>query len=311
MSKSVLIISNSGDIHTDLLVEACERKKFICFRYNTNEFRCHGNIVWNVNGNCLLKLGDRECVISDVDLLFYRRPIAVHRGRKDIEPWVGVTLDAEWDTVEKAISYGIKGKVINPVGAVAIAQNKIAQLQLANRLGILTPPTIISTDIVELKKFLGQHQCITKAIGNGNYIVDGVTRIGKADEMSKYDLEGYDGNGCSTLLQKRIIPYAMWRIITVGEQSYGFRLIGHALSEDVDSRFVEEKLSGEYLPVPTQIKEKLKAMCNGFSLLYASTDFIEDDRGQLWFLDLNPEGQWGAYEKRFSVPISEYLIDLA
>ena len=45
-----------------------------------------------------------------------------------------------------------------------------------------------------------------------------------------------------------------------------------------------------------------------FSIVYASSDFIEDKAGKLWFIDLNPEGQWGAYEQRFGVPISEFII---
>jgi hypothetical protein len=46
-----------------------------------------------------------------------------------------------------------------------------------------------------------------------------------------------------------------------------------------------------------------------FGIYYASSDFIEDKSGKLWFIDLNPEGQWGAYEQRFNVPISDYIIE--
>ena len=55
----------------------------------------------------------------------------------------------------------------------------------------------------------------------------------------------------------------------------------------------------------------LLSLCDKISILYASSDFVEDENGALWFLDLNPEGQWGIYEEKFNVKISDQIIMLS
>jgi hypothetical protein len=52
-------------------------------------------------------------------------------------------------------------------------------------------------------------------------------------------------------------------------------------------------------------------MCRALMIEFASADFIEDPLGELWFLDLNPEGQWAFLEDRFGVRISDEIVRLA
>lgn len=311
MEKTVLIISNTADIHTDDLVEACNRQNIKCFRYNTDHFRISGDLMFRVTESCSLKFGEHSCYLPDVDLLIFRRPDYAHRRRKDIEPWLGAMLDKEWETVESALSVLVKGKVMNPIAASTLAQNKIAQLQLAKNFGLDTPETLISTNISDLKQFADKYICITKGIYNSGYLHGGVMRTATTVVVKATDLDTLSPQGVPTLLQQKIDAVAVWRIVTVGEKSFGFRMSGPAILKNTDSRMVEDELEGVYLPVPVDTKEKLKAMCRNIGILYASSDFIEDADGKLWFIDLNPEGQWGAYEHRFNIPISDEIVNLA
>lgn len=220
----------------------------------------------------------------------YRWPVIAHRHRVGIDPWVAIMLDNEWDVLEKALSFFVSGPVVNPVAAVAGAQNKLAQLRVAKSCGFLCPETFISTNVDSLQKFLSAGPCITKSVGNCVVSVNGEVHTGKTRRVNPSDFEGYDSSGCPTLLQRVVEPQAMWRIVVVGKRVFGFRLYGDMLREESDSRFVEECLEGDYVSVPEHIERGLLRMCAHFSLLYASSDFIEDRDGHLWFIDLNPEG---------------------
>jgi hypothetical protein len=74
---------------------------------------------------------------------------------------------------------------------------------------------------------------------------------------------------------------------------------------------VERNLDGGYEPVPELVSERLFAMCASLGIEFASADFVEDESGTMWFLDLNPEGQWAYLEDRFGVRISDAIVSLA
>lgn len=311
MKKNVLIISNTGDIHTDDLVSACKRLDVNCFRYNTDLFRLDGVVNWDLLNDGVLKIHDHICRLSDFNLLIYRRPTQVHRYRKDIELWVGALIDNEWDVIERAFSFYVSGKVVNSIAASAAAKNKLIQIRVAKEVGLAVPETVISSDIQVLREFLERGICITKGIGSGSILIDRVLRTARTSIIRMGSLDGLDAIGSPTLLQRYVKPKAMWRLVAVGEKVFGFRLQGDILNTEIDSRVVEDQLEGGLSKIPYDIEEKYMKMLSKLSLLYASSDFIEDENGCLWFIDLNPEGQWGAYEERFGVPISNEIISLA
>jgi len=308
----VLIVSNTGDIHCDFLVDACSRRGAECFRLNTDRFRLSGVVDWRVDtGEGLIEIDGRRCRLSDVNLLIYRRPVPAHQLRTDIEPWVRRLLDSEWNAIECALSQAVRCKVLNGLAGSALAQNKIVQLQAARDAGLSVPETIISTDARALREFAGRQRCVTKGIVNAFHLDRKDLRSAFTSFVDAEALAQYDPVGVPTLLQRAVEPAAMWRIVVVGGKTLGFRFHGPELTQVADSRPIERHLEGAYLPVPPQVAEKLLQMCRALMIEFASADFIEDPLGALWFLDLNPEGQWAFLEDKFGVRISDAIVGLA
>jgi len=308
----VLIVSNTGDIHCDFLVDACSRQGAECFRLNTDRFRKSGVVDWRVDtGEGLIEIDGRRCRLSDVSLLIYRRPVPAHQLRTDIEPWVRRLLDSEWNAIECALAQAVRCKVLNGLAGSALAQNKIVQLQAALDAGLSIPETIISTDARSLREFAGKHRCITKGIVNAFHLDGKNLRSAFTSFVDVESLGKYDPTGIPTLLQRAVEPAAMWRIVVVGGKTMGFRFHGQELLQVADSRPVERNLEGAYLPVPAQVAAKLARMCGALMIEFASADFMEDPLGELWFLDLNPEGQWAFLEDKFGVRISDEIVRLA
>lgn len=309
--KQVLLITNSGDIHSDDLVRACERKGIICFRYNTDHVRTRGNIESHTDAITRITVDGRSIDLRDVGLLLYRRPldVTVEMLHSKIEPWALSFVNQEWNWFERALPELIGCKTMNHPAANQIAQNKITQLVVAKSCGLKTPETLISNQGATLLEFATHRPSITKAIGNGSHLYAGKIRTGYTLRAAADSFPTQQCPFTIGLVQSAIIPAAMWRIVTVGSRCYGFRLTGMQLVDEIDSRRVEEKLAGGPESVPTDVSEGLLRMMRHFGILYSSSDFIEDESGNLWFIDLNPEGQWGAYEQRFGVPISDHIIE--
>jgi hypothetical protein len=308
----VLIVSNTGDIHCDFLVDACARQRVECFRLNTDQFRKSGLLDWRIDsGDGLIKIGGRECRLLDVSLLIYRRPIPVHQLRTDIEPWMRRLLDSEWSAIEWALSRAVNCRVMNGLAGSALAQNKIVQLKAARDAGLNVPETLISTDADSLRAFAREQRCITKGIVNAFHLDGKNLRSAFTSFVEAGTLDTFDPTGCPTLLQRAIESSAVWRIVMVGGKAMGFRFHGEGLQQVADSRPIERTLEGAYQAVPAAVAANLAALCSALSIEFASADFVEDALGQLWFLDLNPEGQWAFLEDQFGVRISDEIVGLA
>ena len=204
--STILIISNSGDVHCDYLVDACNRLGVGCFRFNTDKFRRAGHLFWNViEDNGFLDIDGRRCFLSEVELLIYRRPTPVHRFRTDVDVWVGLLLDKEWDAVENALSSAVSCNIVNPIPGMSIARNKLFQLRIAKSVGLNVPASLVSTQRCELESFVRAHNCVTKGIESAYSIVDGVMRSGMTRRINLQDLDGYKSNEFPTFLQ-RCVP---------------------------------------------------------------------------------------------------------
>ena len=306
----VFIISNSADMHTDLLVDACTRQDVQCFRYNTDHFRAGGAIDWNIDNAGQFRIGDREVEISDISLLIYRRPKPYFGKRNDVDKWLGWLYDQEWSSIEVSLTEYVDCPVVNHPRSSYYAQHKTAQLKAAKKNHIKHPKTLITNSKPALEEFLSEQPCVSKAIFDCSSTFQGTVHTGKTVSVTLDDIKSYDTTFCPLMLQEKINCSAMWRIVVIGQSVYGFRLHGDKLTTETDSRLIELELHGDIADVPSSIAHGLIAMCRDLGLTYASSDFIEDMAGQLWFIDLNPEGQWGAYEKRFGVNISDEIIKL-
>lgn len=309
----ILIVTNSGDIHSDDLVRACVRLGVECSRYNTDHVRVRGAVSSFAQDGTSIDIDGRHIDLSAIDVLIYRRPLDVSAEMigNPIKPWVLSFLNQEWGFLERSFPCFIRGVTINPPATAFHAQNKWVQLRAARNTGLNVPEALVANEVGSLRSFVAHSACVTKAIGNGSHLYGGLIRSGTTVDASTSQFpDGYKAFTLS-LVQRTIFPSAMWRIVTIGNRSIGFRLTGKVLTIERDSRLVEDQLDGMCLPVPPDTEVRLHAMMKNLGIIYASSDFIEDASGHLWFIDLNPEGQWGAYEQRFNVPISEIIIEEA
>jgi glutathione synthase/RimK-type ligase-like ATP-grasp enzyme len=267
---------------------------------------------WRLDtGDGLLEIGGRQCRLSEVGLLIYRRPIPAHQLRTDIEPWIRRLLDSEWSAIEFALSRAVDCRVMNGLAGSALAQNKIVQLRAAREAGLNVPETLISTDADSLRAFAREHRCITKGIVNAFHLDGKHLRSAFTSFVDATTLDTFDPSGSPTLLQRTIEAAAIWRIVMVGGKAMGFRFHGEELAQVADSRPIERRLNGAYESVPVAVAASLAALCGALSIEFASSDFVEDTDGQLWFLDLNPEGQWAYLEDQLGVRISDEIVALA
>jgi hypothetical protein len=300
-----VVITNSADVHADFLVRAAERESVELVRINTDHIRQRGEVFWASDGGSLYSVDGREIRFADAKVVYSRRPRA---ATLDAEDWAERFINKEWDHLDAALCDAAT-LCINPLVAER-AKNRLIQLRVAREAGLSVPETLISTSASKLREFASGRRCITKGINNSyvrhqGRIYSAFTQTVETDDLVEYE------SGVPTLLQAYIRPCAYWRVVTLLERLFAFRHVGAALEADVDSRRVELQLEGQQAELPESIAHGLSRMRSRLHYNFASSDFVEDAEGRLWFLDLNPSGQWAFLEERFDVPLSHHFVRLA
>lgn len=312
---TALLISNSSDVHTDLLVRAARERTLPFFRLNTDHFRRDGGIrllFGRGDAAGTLRYRDKAVDLEAVTLIVYRRPQRAYENDSSAPIWTTWIVDQEWKRVEETLSVMATAAVVNRVGPSAVARNKLAQLVHAGRVGLDVPRSLVTTEQTEATSFAADYgRVVTKGI-SASYVLDGeIVRTGFTRLVEHADLDMHDPTGCPILLQEHVPPAAVWRIAAVGEATFGVRYTGAALKEVTDARLVHQDLHGEPCDVPQQVARGLRELCHSLGILFCSADFVETADGRLVFLDLNPDGQWAWLQLEFDLPIADQIIGLA
>lgn len=66
----------------------------------------------------------------------------------------------------------------------------------------------------------------------------------------------------------------------------------------------------EHKNLPKEIGIKCINVVKALGLKFGAFDFMLDSDGQYWFLEVNPNGQWGFVELEAGIPISEGFAQL-
>lgn len=68
-------------------------------------------------------------------------------------------------------------------------------------------------------------------------------------------------------------------------------------------------LKHERIELPREIEEKCFALMKCLNLRYGAIDLVCDRKGKLWFLEINPNGQWAWIENLTGYPIAAAIVD--
>lgn len=81
------------------------------------------------------------------------------------------------------------------------------------------------------------------------------------------------------------------RVLVVGREVFAVRIESGML----DWRRDYSALSYRVVDLPDRVEKALLAYLDHFGLASGSFDFAVDEAGCLWWLELNPNGQWGGW----------------
>lgn len=188
------------------------------------------------------------------------------------------------------------------IGNYPKQENKLIQLQLAKEIGLKFPDSIVTKSKQELLHFQNKHeQIIIKPIYNSislkhenELFVSYTSRIGQSE------IEKFPDIIFPAIAQKEIEKKFEIRTFYFYGKCYSMAIFSQDnLQTSVDFRKYSLKKPSQQLPyqLDAKLEEKITQFMRASDYVMGSFDFIVDTKGNVFFLEVNPEGQFGMVSK--------------
>jgi len=130
------------------------------------------------------------------------------------------------------------------------------------------------------------------------------------ERRRSFSTESDSIRACPIILQREIRKKYDVRVTVVGETVFAATIDSQSDSAtEVDWRKTSQPtLAHAIYHLPPEIAAICVSLTRKLGLRYGAIDLILDCDDQLWFLEINPNGQWGWIETRTGHPIAAAIV---
>ncbi|MEU3278661.1 ATP-grasp ribosomal peptide maturase [Streptomyces antibioticus] len=298
----VLVITSLEDVTADRVIAALNEREVPVARVDPADIGQElvfgarigaGAPAWSGR----LRTASREVELGEVAAVYHRRPTPY------VSRFAHLPVQQQ-DFAAAEARHGFGGVLnhlhgamyVNHPSAVTAADFKPAQLQQAAQLGLTIPPTLVTNDVEQARKFAAaQDPVIYKPFRGLPRGEDGHTG---AIWAQRVDPDTFDDSLTVTahLFQAEIPKTGDVRVTVVGRRVFAQQIA--APDGALDWRRGDwDQLLHAPMAVPAPIEAALHSYLSAFGLVFGCFDFAltgDGDEAEDWvFIECNPNGQWG------------------
>ncbi|MCR4320657.1 MAG: hypothetical protein NUV74_10030 [Candidatus Brocadiaceae bacterium] len=105
-------------------------------------------------------------------------------------------------------------------------------------------------------------------------------------------------------------PKVDYRVTVIGEAIFSVKIEYKAEREaSIDWRVIKDDIDFTLVEIPSDVEEKCREYVRSAGLIFGAIDLIEHE-GNFYFIEINPNGEWGWLQKPHNIPIAQTLCDL-
>jgi hypothetical protein len=292
MGPNIGILTLQDDLHALAIRESLTRYPGVhCDIVETDRICSSGDITWSAHRGTAFKntVRSRDGSFVDVaalDLVWLRR----HNYPQQVPEGVDDPIQTDLlnnDCRESLIGLFLtefKGIWVNDPSATRFAENKLVQLRAAISAGLQIPSTIVTQDPEVVRVF-------RREMG-GQVIVKPVRGTQRAHLFTRMLSEDHLASDDSVRLCPAIYQEYVRGDTHVRAHVFGDTVVAASIkSNDVDWR---ENLAIPFEPfqLPESEKGKLRALLKALGLEMGVVDYKISPDGELFWLEINPQGQF-------------------
>lgn len=299
----ILILSNDGDLSCDIVERWLNYYKYPWSRLNAFDI-LNNDIEIKINdmGRYVISIGKKMIKLEDIKAVWYRkfgffRDSITYQRLKETSKLDESEINhivKEFSKVMDVILLALKDKswLTNPFDANL---NKVEVLRMAKKCGLTIPKTVVTNS---LNVICSNKKLISKSIldptivswDNANRSMMYTTRV------TQEDMEYLPHRFFPSLLQTEVEKDFEIRTFYIDGEFYSMAIFSQ-LDEQTKLDFRNYNWEKPNRVVPCEISAKTKQRLHNLmvqlNLNCGSIDLIKGRNGNLYFLEINPTGQFG------------------
>jgi len=243
--------------------------------------------------------------LCEVSAVWHRRPQRPRFPSDLIDIEDRNFANLEWIDALDSLLLSIDARHMNPLWSQRAAL-KPRQLEIARRLGLRIPATLVTNDPLRVNEFLTMHRnnVVYKSLTAPNHCFLATRRWSETDGAALVDLPI-----SPAIFQEEIIGPSDVRVTIVGQEIFAARIDTSASrpssdrQSDVDSR-LDLDAPYELHDLPESIAQLLRELMSELGLVFGTIDLKITNEGDHVFLEVNPQGQFLYVEILTGLPIT-------
>lgn len=307
----ILCITHSQDFYTiDLFFQYLSSKNIPYFRLNSDQTNHLQKISINENSFEITDESGKTIHSDNIKGVWHRKAWRIS---------VPEELDENYERIFQneygSLRYNLITTLedipwINPFEKEKkIDGNKMLQLKIAQRNHLTIPKTIFSNDEEKITTFFHQYcsgKAIAKMHGVQSKTMNGENLISTMI-IEKETLEHLSDIAYSPMIfQPYIDKEYELRIMYVDGVFFTGKINN---STNADWRISDESYFWSAYELPEKIKINLTSMMKEMGLYMGAIDMIKGKDGEYYFLEVNPQGEWGMLQKELDFSIAEEIAE--
>jgi glutathione synthase/RimK-type ligase-like ATP-grasp enzyme len=307
MKRRIMIITNSADLHADIVVEKIVAAGVVPFRLNLDEFPRDYTLDLKFAQGCwkgeITHLPTGDCLpISNIGSIWMRKPGDYAFLSADLAEQERKFACGEMDQFLSGLLHTLDCYWMSHPVAIKRAQWKSEQLLRAARMGFRVPLSLITNNREPLEAFAGAAcgDIIFKALSSPLLAADKVSpeeRIAcglPTTLITDEDHEMFDAvRELPGFFQEYIPKRYEVRSTIIGDQVFAARI--HSQDDPrtaTDFRDYSAEIKYEVEDLPREIADRCLQFVHSYELTYGAIDLIVTPGGEYVFLENNPAGQF-------------------
>ncbi|MGW2598719.1 ATP-grasp domain-containing protein [Streptomyces klenkii] len=282
--KSVLIVSNTNDLHALAVRRELAARGFPVHLLACDRLRDHP-LTFGFGSEPFLETEGGRVETAGVSTVWWRRPSLDQRlpeGALDEDQVHFVNTNCK-ATLRSFLRGSFTGTWVSSPEATDRAADKLHQLNVARRLGLRVPDTLLSNDPASVRAFHRRHggRVIIKAALNSSRVFL-ATRPADLDRVSDAQIRAVPG-----LYQEFIPGTAHLRVNCFGTDIHAALIETDALDWRPD---INVPISAHRIDAALQ--KQLIALLEALDLRTGVMDLKISDHGETVWFEVNPQGQF-------------------
>lgn len=306
---AVLILTQSGDVTADYVVEELNRRGTPVFRCDPGDFPTALSLTAELDGGWTgsLRLAERTLSLGDVACAWYRRPSAF-AFPDGLNP-----EERRWAQAEARLGLGgvlaSLPRWLNHPADMARASYKPLQLRLARAGGMTVPPTLITNDPDAARSFAARHgQVVYKPLSPVTVSEQQIHKLLYANLVGADEITD-TVSATAHLFQAWVDKAYEARVTVVDDALFVVRIDAWSAAGHVDWRRDYDGLRYTVIDAPDGVRDGVLALLRSLRLRFAALDFVISPDGAWTFLEANPNGQWAWLQDETGIPIAAAIAD--